>query len=1111
MKSGEERIAAFLAERLRPALYPQKLPMDVGAWHIAGEPVPAEVALRADYAPFAVGEAWGRPWATTWFSVHATVPERWAGRRVEALFDLGSGPDDGTGEGTGAWTGASGGPAEGLVHDAHGIPLQGLHPGLGAVLIAGSATAGSSVRLLVEAAANPRIAAGSGAGTRYGDPATAGDTLLYRLRRADLAVRDEDVWQLVHDVQTLEGLMRALPEQQPRRHEIRLALERALDAVDPRAVGRTAGYARTLLTDVLARRAHESAHTVIAVGHAHLDSARLWPVRETVRERARAFSTMAALADEYPELVVAASSAQHYAWMKDHQPHVFERIRKAVADGNWTPVGGMWVEADTELPGGEALVRQLVHGRRFFRDELGTETDGVWLPGASGASAAFPQLAALAGARWFLGRRPEPGRGSALPHHTFRWEGLDGTRLFAHLAPVGTDGERGTEAPALTGGDLVRSVDDFADKGDATRSLLPFGRGDGGPDRSMLERARRLADLDGAPRVTLGAPARFFRDAQAEHPAAPVWRGELDLAPHLGTYTSQARTKRGNRRSEALLHEAELWSATAAVRHGIPYPYDELDRLWKKVLLQQCHDILPGTSIAWVHEEAEQTHRDVGRRLERLIRRAVGDPDGATVLNAGPRARREVVVLEPEDGPVPGTPLTGTLPLDAAQPRTAQPGTAQPGTAQPGTARPGTVQPRAARPGTVQPLSDGRFAVLAQAPAHGSGPAGIALGDLAPVTVTAGADGGHVLDNGLLRIRVDAAGLVRSAADLGTGREAIAPGAAGNLLQLHRDEPGGWSAARYAPAAGSRDLDRADRVEVTAAGPLLARLRILRGTGRSTVVQELTLTAGSHALTVDTEVDWREQDTVLKAAWPLDVHAEHSRAETQFGHVARPTHGNTDGDAARRESVAHRWIHVGEHGWGVALAGDSTYGYDVTRHTREDGGTTTVVRSTLLRAPRSPDPHADRGLQRFRHRLRPGADVDDAVSEGYALHLPLRPGPDTGAVTRSDSPPGNASDAASPPPLVAVDHPDVVVETVKLADDRSGDVVVRLYESRGGRARTVLTAGFPATAVQETDLLEERLADHPHDDGRTPLTLRPFQVLTLRLIRPREGQEGRVA
>ncbi|NUS11710.1 MAG: alpha-mannosidase, partial [Streptomyces sp.] len=632
--SGEERTAAFLAERLRPALYPQRLPMDVGAWHIAGEPVPAEVALRADYTPFTVGEPWGRPWSTSWFDVRATVPERWAGRRVEALVDLGS--EEGAC--------APDGRAEALVHDEHGIPLQGLHPHLGAVLLHRSAAGGETVRLLVEAAANPRIEGGSGAGTRYGDPATAGDTPLFRLRRADLAIRDEDVWQLVHDVETLLGLTRALPDGTPRRHEILLGLERAVAAVDPRAVGRTAARARAVLAPLLARPAHDSAHRLDAVGHAHIDSAWLWPVRETVRKCARTFSTMAALADEYPELIVAASAAQHYAWTKEHHPHVFERIRKGVAHGTWAPVGGMWVEADAELPGGEALVRQFVYGRRFFHDELGVEADGVWLPDASGASAALPQIAALAGARWLLSRRPDPGSGPA--HHTFWWEGIDGTRLFTHLAPGGPDGSE------LTGGDVADCVAGFAEKGAATRSLLPFGRSDGGPDRAMLERARRLADLDGAPRVELRHPARFFRDAEAEYgTAAPVWRGEIDLTPHTGSYTSQARTKRGNRRSEALLHEAELWSATAAVRLGAGYPYQELERLWKKVLLQQCHDILPGTSIAWVHEEAEQTHRDVHRRLDRLVRRAAGDPEGASVLNSAPHARREVVVLPaPEAG-----------------------------------------------------------------------------------------------------------------------------------------------------------------------------------------------------------------------------------------------------------------------------------------------------------------------------------------------------------------------------------------------------------------------------------------------------------------------------
>ncbi|MFF3751811.1 alpha-mannosidase [Streptomyces sp. NPDC002018] len=1031
-KSGEERIAHFLAARLRPALYTGRLPMEVGAWHIPGEPVPVEVALRAAYTPFAVGDLWGGPWSTTWFRFRATVPERWAGRRVEAVFDLGFDHH-----------------AEGLAHDALGTPLQGLHPLNRSLTVSAAASGGEQVGLLVEAAANPPIDAGSSTGSPYGDPVTAGDEPVHRLLRADLAVRDEDIWHLIHDIDVLDGLMHALPVELPRRQEILRALERAVDAVDPRDVAGTAGAAREILSPVLARRAHESAHTVAAVGHTPADEARLWPMREAVRRTARAFSTVTALAEEYPELTFAASSAQRYAWMKDHHPHVFERVRKAVADGNWAPVGGMWVEPDGTLPGGEALVRQFVYGRRFYREELGTDSDGVWLPGSSGMSAAFPQVAALAGARWFLGRRPAPDGADGPSRPTFRWEGLDGTRLFSHVPPAAGRGS------ALTGGELADTVAGFtasaadADGSAASRSLLPFGHADGGgPTRETLERARRLADLEGSPRVGIRHPSHFFRDALDESPDAPVWRGELFTAARGGTYTSQARTKRGNRHAESLLREAELWSATAAVRDGIPYPYDELEALWKKVLLHQSHDILPGTSIAWVHQETERGHREIHRGLGQLIRRAVGTPDGGTaVFNAGPRPRREVVVLD------------GDLPADGGQ-----------------------------------RLPDGRTAVLAQAPALGRGTVGRTPDGVAPVTVRPVDGGGLLLDNGLLRIRLDTQGLVRSALDLTTGRDAIAPGAAGNLLRLYRDDPAHGSAWNLdlRHRGSCRDLDRACETEVTARGPLLASVRVVRSTGRSTIEQVLSLTAGSRVLTIGTEVDWRERDTLLKAVWPLDVHAEHSTGEIQFGHVRRPTHENSGRDAAGCELWAHRWIHVGEHGWGVALAGDSSYGYDVSRHTRDDAGTTTTVGLSLLRAAHSPDPHADRGPQRFRHTLRPGADIGDAIAEGYALALPLRPG------------------AAGPavPPLVSVDHPDVVVEAVKLADDRSGDVVVRLYESRGGRARAALTAGFPVAAVRETDLLEETLTERPHENGTVALALRPFQILTLRLVRGEHAAGG---
>ena len=588
---------------------------------------------------------------------------------------------------------------------------------------------------------------------------------------------------------------------------------------------------------------------------------------------------------------------------------------------------------------------------------------------------------------------------------------------------------------------------------------MPFGHGDGGggPTPSMLEKARRLRDLEGSPRVAVETPDAFFAAAAAEHERLPVWRGELYLENHRGTYTSQARTKRGNRRAEALLREAELWAATAAVRAGAAYPHERLERIWRRVLLNQFHDILPGSSIAWVHRQAEREYGEIHRELEEVIGEAVAQLPGAPAfLNSGPLPRREVAFLTPGQEPGAGGPES-------------------------------------------QLLSDGRLALLAEAPALGSGTAAVPA---RPVTARA-EDGGYVLDNGRLRVVVDRRGLVTSVHDQAAEREAIAPGTAGNLLQIHPDDPNLWSAWNLDPYYRDtvHDLDRADAVTLVDAGPLLAAVRVERTHGASHFVQHIELTAESARLTVRNDIDWQERDTVLKAAWPLDVHAEYESAEIQFGHVRRPTHENTSWDAARFELWAHRWIHVGEHGWGAALLTDSGYGHDLHRDTRADGGTTTTVRLSLLRAPHSPDPQADRGRHRFSYALAPGAGVEQAVAGGYALSLPLRPA------------------AATAAPLIALDHDQVVVESVKLADDRSGDVVVRLYESGGGAVAAHLTTGFALAAAWDCDLLErpwpqpasdapERrpalLAQGPDGVG---LRLRPFQILTLRL-RPGAADGG---
>ncbi|RPK56318.1 Mannosylglycerate hydrolase [Streptomyces sp. ADI96-02] len=1026
----EGRLERALHQFIRPARYAARAPLAVSVWHVPGEPVPVAEALKAAYAPFSAGTEWGSPWSTSWFRLEGAVPREWAGRRVEMVVDPGF-----TGQGPGF-------QAEGMLYDRLGVPLKGVHPRNRHLPVADPAEGGEPVDVLLEAAANPAVLEHGFEPTALGDVLTAGDRPLYRFTSADLAVLDEEVWHLELDIEVLSELMAELPADRSRRHEILRALESMLDALDLHDVSGTAVAGRAALAGVLARPASASAHRISAAAHAHIDSAWLWPLRETVRKASRTFANVTALAEDYPELVFACSQAQQYAWVKEHQPHIWQRIRQAVAAGRWAPVGSMWVESDANMPGGEALARQLVHGKRFFREELGVETEEIWLPDSFGYTAAFPQLARLAGVRWFLTQKLSWNQHNKMPHHTFWWEGIDGTRVFTHFPPVDTYNSQ------LHGRELAHAERNFADKGRATRSLVPFGWGDGGggPTREMLEKARRLRDLEGSPRVEIEKPSAFFAAAEEEYgQQAPVWSGELYLELHRATYTTQAKTKQGNRRSEHLLREAELWSTAAALRSpGHRYPHERLDRLWKTVLLHQFHDILPGSSIAWVHREAGDTYEEVRAELADVVAAAVaalGAPDGLVALNASPYGREQVVELDAE--------AAGVLPSGAR----------------------------------TQELGEGRVAVFAHSPALGAGLLDGAARPEHPVAAETASGDGIVLDNGLLRVTVDRDGLVARVRDLVAGREVLVPGARANLLQLHPDHPNQWDAwdidGHYRRTR--TDLTGAQEVTLVEDGPLRAAVRVVRVFGRSTVVQELRLAAGSRQLDIETEVDWQESEKVLKAAFPLDVHAERSTSEIQFGHVHRPTHDNTGWDAARFEICAHRWLRVAEPGYGVALLNDSTYGHDVTR-TPHPTGLGTTVRLTLLRAPHSPDPDTDLGTHRFRYSLAPGAEVTDAVREGLALNLPLR-----------------AAVAPAVPSLVRTGHPAVTVESVKQADDRSGDVIVRLYESAGGRARTRLTSSFPAVRAQITDLLERPLHEAVTDEDGVVLELRPFQILTVRL------------
>lgn len=993
------RLGRLVEELIVPNLYGATHDLELSAWLVPDEPVPFAEALGQSYQPFRVGTEWGRGWSTLWLHITGAVPAEWAAAPdpYEIVVDLGFREQ------------LDGGQAEGLAFRPDGSVIKAIEPFNSYLPVEDPAR----IDIYLEAAANPVLAAGgSWHPTPFSSKDTVPDVPLYVLRRLDLAQRNVEVWELGQDIEVLAGLVEELPPDLPRRAEIVVALNAAMDALDPRDVAGTAGLARAALAGVLSRPANASAHRVLATGHAHIDSAWLWPVRETVRKCARTFANVIALSEEHPDLVFACSSAQQYAWVKAAYPELWERLKAKVAEGRFVPVGGMWVESDTNLPGSEALARQFVLGKAFFLREFGFEPLDVWLPDSFGYSGALPQVAAAAGSKWFLTQKMSWNETNVLPHHTFWWEGIDGTRLFTHLPPVDTYSSR------LAANELARAERQYAEQGHGTISLVPFGYGDGGggPTREMVAKAHRTADLEGSPKVRIGTPAEFFAEAEAELPNPGTWSGEMYLENHRGTYTSQLRTKQGNRRSEHLLRAAELWATTAAVRSGLAYPAEELRDCWETVLLQQFHDILPGSSIAWVHREAEAGYERVAGVLEGIIGRSL-----AALTGAGQTR------LAVNSAPVQ---LAGVGPFTVAAP-------AAPGSA------------------TVQ---------------------------------VAAAGAGWVIDTGVLRVVVDGAGLLPSVVHLPSGRELVAAGRRFGLLQVHNDRPSAyeaWDIDAHIDRSVT-DVVTAESVRLVTGEPGLAVVEVVRRIGDSTITTRLGFAAGSPAIDLDLDIDWHEQRRLLKLAFPTSIFTDRAASEIQFGHIHRPTYVNTSWDAARYETCAHRWVQVAEPGFGFAVANDSTYGHDIRREHPGEQAPGTTVRLSLIRGPVFPDPQTDQGRHRLRVSAVCGADIEAAISAGQRLNQPVR----------------EVLGGNPVPPIVTVAAPGVVVEAVKLAEDGSGDVVVRLYESLGSRASGSLTAGFGYAGVARTDLLERQLGPDPVEPAGprrgVALDLRPFEILTLR-------------
>jgi alpha-mannosidase len=629
--------------------------------------------------------------------------------------------------------------------------------------------------------------------------------------------------------------------------------------------------ARAVLHKLYQHKNGSHAFQLSAIGHAHIDTAWLWPIAETYRKCVRSFSSQLAYMDRYPEFRFACSQAQQYDWLLEREPELFGRIKSKIETGQWIPVGGTWVEPDCNLPSGESLARQFIFGQRFFRKHFGRICQEFWQPDVFGYNGQLPQLMRLSGMTRFLTQKLSWNRFNKPEHQSLRWQGIDGSEVTAHFPPADTYNSVASVR------ELREAAAWFKDHPSSQHGFMLYGYGDGGggPTPHMLEVLRRCRDLQGVPRCEQRGSDEFFALLEGEGHELPLLVGELYFEFHRGTYTTQAKTKLGNRRCEDLLHDVEFLSAVAGRLGRSGYPADELERSWKSVLTNQFHDILPGSSIGLVYEDAERDYAVVQSELTMLRERAaqalVEPSDAPLPLNTLPFARRELAEH----------PRAGLL----------------------------WVECEAYGPGRV-----------------GEAPERVSLTELER--------GGFLLENAALRAEILPDGSVVSLVHKATGREALT--APGNVFELYEDRPNECDAWDIDPFhfETRRSCPPAHAVRVLESGGLRAALEFERRIGAgSSARQVIRLAAGARRLEFHTEVDWQESHKLLKVAFPADVRAMNATYEMQFGVVERPTHYNTRHDFAKYEVPGHRFADLSEHGFGLALLSDCKYGYSTLHGT----------------------------------------------------------------------------------------------------------------------------------------------------------------------------------
>ena len=899
-------------------------------------------------------------------------------------------------------------------------------------------------------------------------------------------------WQLYHLMQTLLEVHLALNEGDPARNALLARLDTAYNMLDLRegwqgerfADSAQAAYEYLLKEYPTINRgstvegrfiADGNRPQITASGHAHLDIGWMWPYWRTRQKIAHTVSNVLGLMERYPDYHYSQSQPQMLQWLKEDVPELYAGVKQRVTEGRFEPVGAMWIEADCNLTSGESLIRQIMHGTRFWQQEFGVKPRQIWLPDVFGYSAALPQIMRGCNIPTFMTTKISWNQFNRMPCDTFRWRGIDGSEVLTHFITAPSQDAKTTfysyNGP-LQPSDMTGTWMNYRqqDINDHLLYLHGWGDGGGGPTEEQMERMQIMADLPDFPQVRAGRAEDYFTELYQrvwENPRLPTWVGELYLEYHRGTYTSQARVKQANRRAELFYRDVELLNAWASL-YGMPSRQAELNEGWRLVLLNQFHDVLPGSSIREVYDDAERIYVEA-----RAIGKRIHDEALAVVLQHIPAGEQDLFVLntlawertDPIQVPAQLVPYALMNQRSTAQQTTDWEGNKVfllDGVRVPSCGV--QVVPAASNAGTgeVQLPSTSRAAYADEE------------------TI--------VLQNEYYDLWINAQGEISRLYDRRAGRDVLVPGQTGNQLIAYEDRPldfDAWDIDLFYEEK-PYPVRAVTSLRIIEEGPVRATVEIIRPYLSSRITQRISLWRSSPRIDIATEIDWHERQTLLKAAFPLAINSTRATYEIQFGSVERPTHRNTSWDVARFETCAHRWIDLSEGGYGISLLNESKYGHDVHDN---------VVRLTLLKSAIYPDAHADEGLHRFTYSLLPHTgDWREAqtVRRAYELNVPVV------CVAGRKKAPNVSTTGMTSSSFIQVDCTHVILETVKPAEDGAG-LIVRLYEAHNQRGRGTLTFVTPLLSAQECNLLEEPISDAPYQGNTLAFQVRPFEIKTFRV------------